>query len=146
MGPKREGMRDAGLLWLRILMGVGIAIHGYQKLFGGHLAELTDDVAKLGLPGQPGTLALLAAWSEFAGGVLVVIGLATRLAALMIFGTMFVAAFLQLKHAPLADRELALAYWTMAGALVLMGAGRFSIDAALVGHFHGGGAAKPKIK
>lgn len=144
MGSKREALRDAGLLWLRLMMGACIATHGYAKLFGGHFSEFSDGVAKLQLPGfAADQWAHLAAWSEFAGGIFLMMGLATRLAAFMIFMTMTVALFRVHWHDAFEVKELAVAYWTMAGALVLTGAGRFSIDAALLSHFgrgSGGGA------
>ena len=141
MGPKREALRDAGILFLRLLMGLGLALHGYDKLFGGSLPQFTEGVGKLGLPGPAPTLALIAAWSEFGGGLLIMLGLATRLAAAMVFGTMTVAAFVALSGHPFAEKELALLYWTMAATLMLVGAGHLSIDAALQTHFKGGKAS-----
>ena len=117
-----------GLLWLRILMGAGIASHGYGKIFGGHLARFTEGVAALGFP-MPELFAWAAALSEFAGGLLIILGLGTRVAASFVFFTMSVAAFLQHAHDPLNVKELALAYWTIAGALILMGGGKWSLDA-----------------
>src|SRR5688572_15592145 len=70
MGPKREALRDVGLAWLRVLAGVLIATHGYGKLFSGAMPDFVTTVAAMGLPGEPATLAHLAAWAEFAGGIL----------------------------------------------------------------------------
>ena len=143
MESKREALRDAGLLWLRILMGACIATHGYHKLFGNHFAEFEQTVAALHLPfGSPERMATIAAWSEFGGGIFVMMGLATRLAGIMIFATMSVAIFRAQWAQAFDAKELALCYWTMAGALVLTGAGRFSIDAALLSHFGRGGGGK----
>lgn len=139
MGPKREAMRDVGLLWLRVLLGIGIATHGYGKLFGGHMADFQAGVEKLGLPfGSPEVLAHLAAWSEFAGGIFLAMGLGTRIAALLIFGTMTVAAFVRHADDAFGVKELALCYWTMAGTLVLTGPGRISLDALLEDAFRRG--------
>ncbi len=120
-------LNDLALLWLRVLMGAGIAWHGYGKVFGGHMAGLTQGVAKMGLP-NPELFAWAAALSEFAGGILVVVGLLTRLSALSIFITMSVAAFMVHAADPFSAKELAFAYWTIAGALILTGAGQFSLD------------------
>jgi putative oxidoreductase len=131
MGERREQLRDVGLLF-RLGMGLGIATHGYQKLFTDRMPAFVDSVSKLGLPfGQPSTLAHLAAWSEFAGGALIVIGLLTRVSALMILGTMTVAFFVAHSGQAFGERELAFAYMVMALTLLLTGAGRFSLDAAV---------------
>ena len=106
MGPKREKLRDIGLAWLRLVAGIGMAGHGYGKLFGDHMAGFTDTVAKLGLPGDPQLMAHLAAWSEFAGGILCILGLLTRVSALMIVGTMVVAFFVAGAGQPFGEREL----------------------------------------
>ncbi len=119
-----------GLLWLRVLMGAGIAHHGWQKVFGGTMGEFTEGVTALGFP-APAFFAWAAACSELIGGLCILLGLGTRIAAGFVFMTMSVAAFLQHARDPLQVKELALAYWTMAGALVLLGGGGFSLEARL---------------
>ena len=126
MKESNANWQDLGLLFLRVMMGAGIAYHGYGKVFGGHMPMLIDGVTKMGLP-FPEMMAWAAALSEFAGGILVVLGLFTRPAALAIFVTMTVAAFVTHKADPLQVKELALAYWTMSGALVFLGGGSFSV-------------------
>ena len=117
-----------GLLWLRVLMGLGMMTHGYGKLFEpGRMERFTEGVASMGFP-LPAFFAWAAALTEFFGGIFVVIGLATRPAAFLIFVTMFVAAFIRHGDDPFKVKELALAYWTMAGALVMMGGGPYSLD------------------
>ena len=46
----------------------------------------------------------------------------------LVFAVMTVAAFVRHAGDALAVKELALAYWTVSGALILLGAGRFSLD------------------
>jgi putative oxidoreductase len=133
MGPKRLAMLNLGLLVLRVLMGTGIAMHGQSKVFGGHIDEFAQGVAKLGLPGDPHTLAWVAAFSEFAGGILIAIGLLTRVAALSVLATMAVAVFLHHASDPFKVKELAIAYGTIAGTLVLTGPGAASFDAWIAG-------------
>ncbi|MBI4431913.1 MAG: DoxX family protein [Candidatus Omnitrophica bacterium] len=120
--------QDLGLLWLRVLAGTGIAYHGYGKIFGGQIGGLTQGVAALGFP-MPEVFAWAAALSEFAGGILLVLGFWTQLAALFVFITMSVAAFGAHRQDALNVKELALAYWTISGALMFTGAGQFSLDA-----------------
>ena len=126
MKEANANWQDLGLLFLRVMMGVGIAYHGYGKIFGGHLVMLTDGGTKMGLP-FPEVMAWAAALSEFAGGICIALGLFTRPAALAVFITMSVAAFVAHKADPLQIKELALAYWTMSGALFFLGGGSFSI-------------------
>lgn len=132
MGERREKLRDVGILLLRLGMGIAIASHGYQKLFSDRMPGFIDTVSKLGLPvGQPSTMAHVAAWSEFGGGILIVVGLLTRVSALMILGTMTVAFFVAGSGQPFSERELAYCYLVMAATLLLTGPGRFSLDAAV---------------
>jgi putative oxidoreductase len=123
-------LHDLGLLWLRVLMGAGIASHGYGKVFGGHIDQFAQGVAKLGFP-MPDAFAWAAALSEVLGGLCVALGLGTRYAAGAVFITMSVAAFRQHAADPFKTKELALAYWTMAGALVLLGGGAYALENVL---------------
>ena len=126
----RAALQDFGLLWLRVLMGLGMANHGWGKVFGGHMDRFAEGVAALGFP-LPGLFAWAAALSELAGGLLVAFGVVTRPAAAFIFFTMLVAAFVRHGADPFQKKELALAYLVMSGAVALLGAGRWSIDAWL---------------
>ena len=122
---------DLGLLWLRLAMGIGIAYHGYGKVFGGQMGMFTQGVTAMGFP-APHLFAWAAALSEFVGGICVATGFAVRVAAFFICCTMFVAAFVALRHQGLvAPRELALAYFTIAGALMLTGGGAYSLSLSL---------------
>ena len=115
---------------MRVLMGAGIAYHGYGKIFGGWMGKFTEGIAEMGFP-MPEVFAWAAALSEFLGGILVAVGFQTRLAASAIFATMSVAAFIRHAADPFSVKELALAYWTMSGALVLTGGGPYSLEARL---------------
>lgn len=126
----KEPARDAGLLWLRVLMGLGMAYHGYGKVFGGHMAMLLPGVEKMGFP-FPWFFAWAAALSEFAGGLCVALGLGTRVAAFFVFCTMTVAWTVAHAKDPFQVKELALAYWTISGALVMTGGGRWALGRLL---------------
>lgn len=123
---------DLGLLWLRVLVGLGIAYHGYGKVIGGQVNGLAAGLAQEGLP-MPQVLAWAAALSEFAGGLCVASGLLTRAGAFFIFCTMSVALFVHHAKDPWRVKELAFLYWSASSALVLTGAGRFSLDKRLFG-------------
>jgi len=131
-----QWLRNAGLLWLRVFAGLGIAWHGYGKIFAGDMAGFSRMVAHLGFP-APDFFAWAAALSELVGGVCLVLGLATPLAGLMVVITMSVAAFLLHGADSFEVKELALCYWSMAGTLMLTGAGDWSLDAFFVGRVFG---------
>ncbi|MGE0325233.1 MAG: DoxX family protein [Polyangiaceae bacterium] len=118
---------DLGLLVLRVWFGLTMAfVHGYGKLM--NLGDFSAKVAKLGLP-LPGVLGPAAGLSEFLGGILLALGLMTRLSSVSLICTMSVAAFVVHAHDPFQKKELALCYGVAAVALLLAGPGRFSADA-----------------
>lgn len=127
---RRAQLTAFGLLWLRVMVGLGMAYHGYGKVFGGNVARLAEGVAAWGWP-LPGFFAWCAALSEFAGGIALVLGLATRVAAGFVAFTMLVAVFVAHGADPFQRKELALAYLTLAVASLCLGGGKWSLDAWL---------------
>ncbi len=117
--------------------------HGAQKVLGEFdgpgMEKFTQVVeAKIELPEFiPAKVAAhAAAWSEFGGGILLVFGLFTRLAALMVAATMGVASFVIHGSAfSLKDggMEYALTLGVIAVALIFIGPGRISIDQLFFG-------------
>lgn len=145
---RRSILNDTALLLLR-LGGLGLALaHGYGKvtaLATGQGDGFIAGVGSLGFP-LPALFAWAAALGEFLGGLLVALGLGTRLAAAFAGFTMLVAGFVRhraLQHLLVAtgamsvpddtlrswgNPELALVYLLVFSALVLAGGGRFSLD------------------
>ena len=122
----RPDWNAVGLAWLRILVGVSIATHGFGKIFGGQMARFAEGVAQMGLP-LPTVFAWAAALSEFAGGLCMALGLWTRLAAFFVFVTMSVALFIRHANDPFSVKELAYLYWTASGSLMLLGGGGLTL-------------------
>ncbi|PWV83232.1 MULTISPECIES: DoxX family protein [Halomonas] len=131
-----------GALALRIPVGLILAAHGAQKLFGwfgGHgLAGTAQWMESIGL--APGLLmALLAGGAEFFGGLALMLGLLTRPAALVSAFTMLVAIFsVHISHGLFIANggyEFALALLAATVALTLQGAGRFSLDGLVAKRF-----------
>jgi putative oxidoreductase len=128
---------DTGLLLLRIDVGVLLAGHGAQKLFGwfgGHGLEGTGGFFH-GLGYKPGKRwAFVAGLSEFGGGLLLALGLFTPLAAAAIIGTMFNAVMsVHVKNGPWASNggwEYNLVIATSAAAVAFVGPGAASLDNA----------------
>lgn len=119
---------DIGLLLLRVFTGSALTTHGISKV--PPQAKLVETVAGLGFP-LPELFAWSAGLTELVGGALLVIGLFTRPAAALILFTMLVAAFNLHGGSPFSEQELGLLYGSVAFAFMLIGPGRFSIDALL---------------
>lgn len=86
---------DLGILLLRVTVGLTLAAHGSQKIFGwfgGYGPDATGQFME-GLGFRPGRRhALAAGYVEFVGGLLLAIGFLTPLAAALIASVMVVAA------------------------------------------------------
>jgi putative oxidoreductase len=132
----------AGAL-LRLVLGVVFFAHGAQKMlgwFGGYGFQGTMDFFT-GALHIPAPFAMLAIFAEFFGGLGLIVGLLTRVAAFGIGVTMLVAMFtVHIGHGFFANwsgaqkgegYEYHLLVLAMATYLVIRGAGAFSIDGAL---------------
>lgn len=128
-GDWRKKARNAGILTLRVLAGSAIAYIGYGKVFGGQMPMLIEGVAKMGFP-APTVMAWLAALSEFAGGLCIVLGLGTRVASFFLFVTMCVAFFVAHANDPFHAKMPAFLFGVISLSLILIGGGRWSLDAA----------------
>lgn len=117
---------DMALTILRLFIGLTMAFsHGLGKLPPSEM--LISGVAALGFP-SPEFFAWSAGLAEFAGGILLAIGLLTRPAAAFVVITMAVAAFGAHAADPFAKKEMALLFLFSSLFFVLHGAGRWSVD------------------
>jgi putative oxidoreductase len=130
-------MLTAGLLVLRLVLGLIMAAHGAQKLLGWFdgpgLTGFAAILERLGVrPGRP--WAMVSGAVELGGGLLVAVGLLTPVAALLLAGNLLVA---------ILTIHLARGFWSSDGgyefplaligglvALSLAGPGGISLDAA----------------
>ena len=120
---------------LRVGAGVIFAAHGAQKLFGwfgGYGLEGTGGwMASIGI--EPGVLmAALAGGAEFFGGLLLIVGLLVRPAAVVLAITMIVAiAAVHLQNGLFMSNngyEFGLALLVISVGLAIRGAGSISLD------------------
>lgn len=122
---------DAGKLLLRAALSILILFHGAAKLSGG-LGFITGLVAQAGLPPALGYLVLV---GEVAAPLMVLLGLWSRVGALVIAGNMVVALllvhtgdFFKLNETGGWAVELQMLFLASAVAVALLGAGRYSIQ------------------
>ena len=127
---KYTNLQSLGLLLLRLVAGLAFMHHGYSKIQAPFSWMGVDS-------GMPGILQLLAAISEFGGGLAWVLGLLTPLASLGIFCTMAVAVRLHMlvigdpfvSSSPGGSSyELALLYLSIAILFFIFGPGKWSLD------------------
>ena len=127
-----------GLLILRLVVGLTLAGHGAQKVFGwwggSGMAGWIEVVSRLRI--RPAALwAWIAALSELGGGLLFALGLLSPLGSLAIAGTMLVAiatvhwanGFWNTKR----GYEFNLTILASVAAIALAGPGAYSLDQAL---------------
>jgi putative oxidoreductase len=129
---------DIALLIVRLIIGLGFAAHGAQKLFGwfdGYgIAGTGGFFAGLGF--HPGTLfAAMAGLSELGGGLLVALGLGGPIGPALMLIVMSVATItVHLKNGWFVTKngfELPFAYGCLAVLFAFFGYGPLSLDAAL---------------
>jgi putative oxidoreductase len=125
-----------GLLVLRIVIGLSMAAHGSQKLFGwfgGHgLAGTGGFFEMIGF--KPGRLfALAAGATEVASGILIALGFLGPVGPALLLSVMIVAALtVHWKNGYFAQSngiEVTVLFGVAAVALAFTGFGRFSLDA-----------------
>ena len=87
-----------GLTILRIVVGIVFLVHGYQKLFKMGIHGVAGFFGHSGIP-LPMAAAVIVTLVEFVGGILLVFGIATRIAAALNAVDMAVAILVvHLKH------------------------------------------------
>ena len=135
-----DRLQPLALLVIRIALGAVMFVHGYHKVFGG-LHHHADLVASLGLPRWS---AYLSAFIELVGGLMVLAGLFTRVAAFALCIDLSVAIAKVNFHNGLLGNdgyEFPLALAALAFGLIFFGGGPIAFD-----HIRapGGGGGKSK--
>lgn len=133
-----DRLQPLSLFVMRLALGAVMVGHGYHKVFGGlhHHVQL---VTSLGLPAWS---AYVSAFTEFFGGLLVLLGLFTRAAAFALCIDLSVAiAKVHFHNGLMGDHgyEFPLALAALAFGLIFLGAGSIAFD-----HIRAPGGGKSK--
>lgn len=133
-----EKLKPVALLFLRLGLAAIFIFHGYPKLFG-HAGQWLDVFGHMGFPRY---FAYIAGVLEFFGGLLLVVGLFTRIAGLLLSIEMAIAIWrVHLPQGTFLDvhnYELPLALCVGSFALAAVGAGMISLDHLVYGSGSGG--------
>jgi putative oxidoreductase len=127
---------DLAALVMRVIVGPIMAVHGWRKIDGGVGNFATFVAENVDVP-VPELVARLVVMIEFAGGIFLILGLLTRLWALLLATQMIAIVFLVKWDVGLigaqgrSGYELDLVIAACALGLLFIGPGRFSLDRLL---------------
>jgi|SRR5215469_14301367 len=136
-----ERLKPLALLLLRLALAVIFIYHGYPKLFG----NVHQAIEGFQSNGFPAYFAYVAGIVEVFGGALLVLGLFTRVAGLLLAGEMLIAVLkVHLPQGPIThvkNYEFPMVLAAAAFAVAALGAGLISLDHAI---YREGGPRKRK--
>lgn len=130
--PLPQVLRDVVLCLARLVVGVVLVAHGLQKLAQG-APGTAEGFAQMGVP-QPEIAAIIAMVAELGGGVLLILGLMTPLAALLPAVVLVGAVVVHAGNGLFVTEggwELAATLGAACLVLGAIGPGRLSVDALL---------------
>ena len=119
-----------GLTLIRVIVGIVFLAHGSQKLFSWGIGGVAAGMGQIGLP-LPLISATLVTFTEFFGGLALILGLGTRLAAAPLAFAMLVATTMAHGAGGFflpTGFEYALTLLVLNLAIVLTGPGAFALD------------------
>lgn len=130
----RPARADAARTILRVALGAVFFAHGWQKFFEFTIPGAQGAFAQMGVPAAQ-LAAPVAASIELVGGALLIVGLLTRVAGVLLALDMLGALFLVHVSAGMfvekGGMELVLVLAAGAAAVALVGPGRFSLGSVL---------------
>lgn len=134
----KKDCAEYATLPLRLALGIVFLMHGSQKLFGlfggPGIPGTQGFMSSLGVP-LPGLMGVVVASVEFFGGLLVLLGLFTRYASLLIAIDMFFALLLVHVNNGFflpAGFEFVFVLFLIAVSLASTGSGKYSLEKALL--------------
>lgn len=129
---EKNAVENVGLALLRVGAGALMLTHGWGKLFdfkGTVQYFVTNGIDPLSLGGNI-TVALLV-FAEVFCAIAIIAGLWTRLASIPLIIAMSVAFFITHAKDSFKDKESALFFLIAFAAIMLLGAGKYSVDGIL---------------
>ena len=133
LGPASPRQLSLGIALVRIMTGIIFLAHGYMKFFIVGIDGAVNMFAQMGVP-APSITAPFVATVEMVGGIALIFGLLTRLAAAALAIDMLVAVVLvKIKGGFFIPNgaEFEILLCVACVALVVAGAGALSIDEAI---------------
>jgi putative oxidoreductase len=123
-----EGLVHVWLIFLRIGVAALMLTHGVPKFL-----RLLEGNMQFGDPIGLGIAVsfLLVTFAEFLCSLLILVGLGTRMATIPLIISSSVAAFVAHADDPFGKKELLLLYILVYLTLLVMGAGKYSVDALI---------------
>jgi putative oxidoreductase len=119
--------QTAGLTLLRVIVGIFMIYHGREIFIASKMDDyLQWDMFKNSSSGK--LLVYIGKGAELAGGILLLIGLFTRIAALILIGTMSYISFFVGHGKIWDDDQHPFLFVLLAMVFLFIGGGRFSID------------------
>jgi putative oxidoreductase len=132
--PLPTSAQDLVLLATRVLLGVVLIAHGWQKVDQQGYGATADGFEAMGIP-APGAAAAFAIAVELGGGALLVLGFLTRVVGVLAAANMAGAFWFAHREAGLFSADGGWELVGVIGALALVfaavGPGRVSVDGAL---------------
>ncbi|MBD0254979.1 MAG: DoxX family protein [Cytophagales bacterium] len=124
-----QRLLDLGLLLFRLLAGFALLrVHGWEKI-ANYEEEVRSIPDPFGLGGEVNVA--IAIFSDVFCGLLVMVGLFTRLASLSVLSTTLVGLLFVHINDPWHGRDVPMVYSIMFLVIMLLGPGKYSLDNAL---------------
>lgn len=129
-----QGSIDLALLVLRVVAGLVFFMHGYQKLFDNGISATQTGFDMMGAP-LPDLSAVIVTVVELIGGLALIVGALTRIAAVLLLIDMAAAFFIvHVENGIFAMNggyELVFVLGGIAAALAIVGPGAYAVDSVL---------------
>lgn len=122
--------REIGLLIIRVGIGISFMVHGSGKMFNPDRWEaIGSSMANFGITFLPTFWGFMAAFAEFGGGILFLLGFFFRPAAALMFFTMLTALTVHLsKGDDFGKYSHAMELGILFLGMIFVGPGRLSLD------------------
>ncbi len=122
---------DIGILIIRIGVGTMFIVHGAPKIFGGpdYWKMIGEAMANLGIHFAPVIWGFMAGFSEFFGGICLILGLFTTPACFFLISTMMVASTTHFANGEgINGASHAIEAAVLFFGIIFTGPGKYSLD------------------